>query len=179
MSDERKEFLEWNDLARLHMQFGEDEENRLEICGRDMPKVENQAREDVWSNAVLAASSDQVSEMRSVYAKISHSDVSMDGKYWWDAILTIGMNAPLEDLERILKKKGMTQSDQKADYIRIAAWKFAEHAAKQEQKIREMQKQEEKARLLKLQEEACRRQQEKEMAENQLKQHRESQGNGR
>lgn len=179
MLSETKKFLEWNDLTQLHIQFGEEDNNVLVGDEIDVPKVETLAREDVWTDAVSAASSNQVSNIRSVYAKVKHSNLSMDGKYWWDAVLTVGMDAPLEELERLLKKNVNGQSDNKSDYINIAAKKIAYDAAERERRIRKKREQEEKARLLKLQEEANKRQQEKDIAEYNLKQHRESQGDRR
>lgn len=176
MSGEIKKFLEWNDLTQLHMQFGEEEEHVRDRSERNMPKVEKPAREDVWTDAIFAASSNHRSDMRDVYTKIMHSNMFADGKYWWDVLLTTEASAPLEELERLLKKSAAMQSDQKSDYIRIAAWKFAYDAAERERSIRKKRKQEEEARLWKLQEEARKRQQEKTTAEEQLKQHRESQG---
>lgn len=177
MLSETKKILEWNDLTQLHMQFGEEDNNALADDEIDVPKVETSAREDVWTDAVSAASSNQVSNIRSVYAKVKHSDLSMDGKYWWDVVLTVGMNAPLEELERLLKKSVNGQLDNKSDYIYIAAKKIAYDAAERERRIRKKREQEEKARLLKLQEEADKRQQEKDIAEYNLKQHRGLQGN--
>ena len=89
------------------------------------------------------------------------------------------MDAPLEELERLLKKNVNEQSDNKSDYINIAAKKIAYDAAERERRIRKKREQEEKARLLKLQVEANKRQQEKNIAEYNLKQHRESQGDRR
>lgn len=176
MLSETKRFLEWNDLIQLHMQFGEEDNNDLAGDEIDVPKVETLAREDVWTDAVSAASSNQVSNIRSVYVKVKHSNLSMDGKYWWNAVLTVGMNAPLEELERLLKKNIDGKSDNKSDYINIAAKKIVYDAAERERRIREKREQEEKARLSKLQEEVNKRRQEKEIAEYNLKQHRVSQG---
>lgn len=179
MLSEIKKFLEWNDLTQLHIQFGEEDNNALVGDEIDVPKVETLVREDVWTDAVSAASSEQVSNIRSVYAKVKHSNLSMDGKYWWDVVLTVGMNAPLEELERLLKKNINGQSDNKSDYINIAAKKIAYDAAEHERRIRKKREQEEKARILKLKEEANKRQQEKDIAEYNLKKHRESQGDRR
>lgn len=179
MLSETKKFLEWNDLTQLHMQFGEEDNNALADDEIDVPIVETSAREDVWTDAVSAASSNKLSNIRSVYAKVKHSNLSMDGKYWWGVVLTVGMNAPVEELERLLKKNVNGQLDNKSDYINIAAKKIAYDAAERERRIRKKREQEEKAHLLKLQEEANKRQQEKDVAEYNLKQHRGLQGNRR
>ena len=179
MMNEVKKFLEWNDLTRLHIQFGEEGADAIDSAEIDIPKMEASPKADIWTEAVQAASSNQVDLIRNVHAKIKHSDLSIDGKNWWDSILSIGMNAPLEELERLLKINTSKQSNNKADYVSIAAKKLTYDAAKHERRIRKKREEEEKARLKKLQEEASKRQQEKDIAEYNLKQHRESQGDRR
>lgn len=179
MLSETKKYIEWNDLTQLHIQFGEEDNKTFVGDEVNIPKVEMLARDDVWTDAVNAASSGQVLDIRRVYAKVKHSDLSMDGKYWWDTVLTVGMNAPLEELERLLKKNVNEQSDNKSDYINIAAKKIAYDAAERERRIRKQREQVEEVRLLKLQEEANKRQHEKDVAEYNLKQHIKLQGDKR
>ena len=179
MENEIKKFLEWNDLTRLHIQFGEEDADVIDSAEIDVPKREASLKADIWTEAVNAASSNQVDLIRNVYAKIKHSDLSIDGKNWWDSVLSIGMNAPLEELERLSRISASRQSNNKADYVNVAAKKLAYDAVEQERRIRKKREEEEKARLKKLQEEATKRQQEKDNAEYNLKQHRESQGDRR
>lgn len=179
MLNEIRKFLEFNDLRELRLRFGGEDDNIYMSDENDVPKMEILTREDVWTDAVSAASSDEDSYIRSVYIKVKHSNLLMDGKYWWEVVLTVAMNAPLEEMERLLKENTDGEPDNKLDYINIAAKKIAYDAAEREREIRKKREQEEKNRLLKLQEEADKRRYEKCIAEYNLKQHRKSQGDRR
>lgn len=179
MMNDVKKFLEWNDLTQLHIHFGEEDAAEIYCDERAIPKVEMSSKADIWTEAIKAASSDQVDFIQIVHVKVKHSDLTVDGKNWWDTILSIGMNAPLEELERLLKTNISRRSDNKADYVRIATQKLAYDAVECERTARKKREQEEIARLKKLQEEANKRQQEKDIAEYNLKQHRNSQGGRR
>lgn len=137
MVDDVKKFLEWSDLIRLHLQF--DEEDAVDSAEIVIPKREAYPKADIWTEAIEAASSDQVDFIRKVHAKIKYSDLSIDGKKWWESVLSIGMNAPLEELERLLKMSSTReQSNNKADYVSIAAKKLICDAVEREGGIQKM-----------------------------------------
>ncbi|MBR4026345.1 MAG: hypothetical protein IKJ01_02140, partial [Lachnospiraceae bacterium] len=89
-----REFLEQSDLEQLHLQFDESKEDWVEQNEIELPMFDSCKKEDLWTEAIEAVSTQNVAKMRNVYTKIMHSDMSLEGKAWWESILTIGMNPP-------------------------------------------------------------------------------------
>ena len=109
-----REFLEQSDLEQLHLQFDESKEDWVEQNEIELPMFDSCKKEDLWTEAIEAVSTQNVAKMRNVYTKIMHSDMSLEGKAWWESILTIGMNR--HDIgktalpETIINKKGRLSS---------------------------------------------------------------------
>lgn len=174
MSEKMRKFLEWNDLTQLHLQFGESEDSFMEEEGQEMPAPDMPARPDLWTEAVHGAAEGGGQEAGKIYTKILHSDMSEEGKLWWESMLAIRMDAPLEELERIVTRNEGSQTENRSEYIRIAAGMFAKEAADHKREMLRQRELEERERLKRLKEEADRRMQEKQTAEQNLNAHRQS-----
>lgn len=179
MSEEMRKFLEWNDLTQLHRQFRDAGDSFTEEEGPKMPVPDMPARPDLWTEAVHEAAEGRGQEAGKVYTKLLHSDMSEEGKIWWESMLAINMDAPPEELERIAGRNEGGRTENRSEYIRIAAGLFAKEAAEHKREIRRQKESEERERLRRLKEEADRHKQEKHTAEQNLKAHRQSQGDRR
>ncbi len=179
MANEVKKFLEKNDLALLHMKFGENEGIQTENGELETLLPEMDGRTDLWTEAIHAASGENITVLRNVYARIMHSDMTEDGKKWWDTVLSICMEASSEELERLQRPGVAGEPENKSAYMNIAAQNLARDAQERECIKRREREAKERVRLEKLREEADIRWQDKEAAESDLQRHRDSRGNGK
>ncbi len=162
-------------MALLHSWF--EEGNNL--VNRDdlvVPQTSRSVHSDLWSKTIEIINSGDNEQMRSLYFEIENSDMPRDSKVWWLAILSIALDAPLEDIEQLAFGNKRMPAVISSECIAVAARVLADYAAKQERYRRAKERLQEEKQLRELENIADERRKEKEAAEDSLKRHRE-QGN--
>lgn len=175
MSDNKRKFFEKNDLCLLHSYFDEDSQYKISEEER-IPFIDNTDREDIWTEAIKVISDRDFVLIKRMQAKIKQSDMSIEGKRWWETIFAIAIEAPLEELERLLIENSRGQENDKNDYMSISVKKLLQKAIIKECTERRKKRQKEEERLKNLEEEVVRRWHEKDKAEKNLERHRKLQG---
>lgn len=174
MKNNRLEY-EINDLALLHSWFEAGDNNSLDIQEIRYTLIQRVEGNDIWSNVIKVTSDCNVDQYRSVYAKIKTSDLTEEGKQWWMVILAIMMNAPLSELDSLAKGKKYMPDKVSKECVCVASRIFANIAAEEERVRREKQRKHEEEQLKRSEKEVAEKQQQKEIAEDNLHRHRSQQ----
>lgn len=174
MRNNRQEY-EINDLTLLHSWFEAGDNNFSDIQGIKYPQIQKDTGNDLWSDVIKITSDGKIDQYRSMYAKIKNSDLIEEGKQWWMVILAIMMNAPLSELDSLAKGEKYMPDKVSKECVCVASRIFANIAAEEERVRREKQRKYEEEQLKRSEKEVAEKQQQKEIAEDNLRRHRSQQ----
>ena len=175
MKNNRQKY-EINDLILLHSWFEAGDNNFSDMQEIKYHLIRIDKKKYMWSDVIKITSDyNNEDQYNSMYAKIKNSDLIEEVKQWWMVILAIMMNAPLSQLDSLAKGKKYMPDKVSKECVCVASRIFANIAAEEERVRREKQRKHEEEQLKRSEKEVAEKQQQKEIAEDNLHRHRSQQ----
>ena len=103
MDNSNRKILEESDTALLikHYYNQDMTSGDIEAC----PSIKPGLYEDLWSKALEASSGNDDSKVKEIRARLRVSDMPAECVIWWNKVLAVADQAPLQEYEKLLRKR--------------------------------------------------------------------------
>lgn len=149
MTPEQRAALDSHDLKALRRWF------EAGIEGEPLPEsLPVKKQEDLWSEAVEAVLTMRPEELQSIKSRIQLSALPQRAKNWWFRVLSAALDAPPEEMERLLQEAVSMPDRPQENCFDAASFLLVEKKMREELSRRYEKKRENKERLEELRSQA-------------------------